>query len=137
MILVPRLPVDGKKVVEHRITFGTKERELIDQFSLSYRINSVAPSFAEIVKDATALYAIGVAIEIIFDVNLPFIVTTDDAQELWDGLKDWFSSGLAKEAAIRKGFGVEIFSTLGALLNVGLGSLPDLDLPVSEESGVV
>ena len=48
---MPRLPVDGKKVVEHRITFGTKERELIDQFSLSYRINSVAPSFAEIVKD--------------------------------------------------------------------------------------
>ena len=87
---MPRLPVDGKKVVEHRITFGTKERELIDQFSLSYRINSVAPSFAEIVKDATALYAIGVAIEIIFDVDLPFIVTTDDAQELWDGLlPDW------------------------------------------------
>ena len=29
---MPRLPVDGKKVIEHRITFGTKERDLLDQF---------------------------------------------------------------------------------------------------------
>lgn len=29
---MPRLPVDGKKVIEHRITFGTKERDLLEQF---------------------------------------------------------------------------------------------------------
>lgn len=135
---MPRLPVDGKKVVEHRITFGTKERELIDQFSLSYRINSVAPSFAEIVKDATALYAIGIAIEIIFDVELPFIVTTDDAQELWDGLKGWFSSGLAKQAAIKKGLSTQLFSTIAALFQTGVRTIPDFpDLDFGEGSGVV
>lgn len=32
MITLPRLPVDGKKVIEHRITFGTKERDLLEQF---------------------------------------------------------------------------------------------------------
>jgi len=38
---VPRLPVDGKKVIEHRITFGTKERELLEDFFTSYRITSL------------------------------------------------------------------------------------------------
>ena len=38
---MPRLPVDGKKVIEHRITLGTKEREIFDHISTSYRINSI------------------------------------------------------------------------------------------------
>ena len=37
---MPRLPVDGKKVIEHRITLGTKEREIFDHISTSIRINS-------------------------------------------------------------------------------------------------
>jgi len=85
---MPRLPVDGKKVIEHRITFGTKEREIIESLSTSYAIKSVFPSFATILTDATALYAIGVLIEIIFKVDLPYIYTTDDAQQLWQSLKE-------------------------------------------------
>ena len=38
---MPRLPVDGKKVIEHRITLGTKEREIFDHISTSIRINSI------------------------------------------------------------------------------------------------
>ena len=53
---MPRLPVDGKKVIEHRITFGTKERDLIQQISNTYRIGQVAGPTVEVLKDATALY---------------------------------------------------------------------------------
>tara|TARA_Y100000361_G_C11073754_1_gene297081 strand:+ start:240 stop:620 length:381 start_codon:yes stop_codon:yes gene_type:complete len=38
---MPRLPVDGKKVIEHRITLGTKEREIFEHISTSIRINSI------------------------------------------------------------------------------------------------
>ena len=39
---MPRLPVDGKKVIEHRITLGGVEREALRSLALSYRIQSVA-----------------------------------------------------------------------------------------------
>jgi hypothetical protein len=39
---VPRLPVDGKKVIEHRITLGGVEREALRSLALSYRIQSLA-----------------------------------------------------------------------------------------------
>jgi hypothetical protein len=99
---MPRLPVDGKKVIEHRITFGTKEREIIESLSTSYAIKSVFPSFATILTDATALYAIGVLIEIIFKVDLPYIYTTDDAQQLWQSLKESFKT-LEVDREMREG----------------------------------
>jgi hypothetical protein len=40
---MPRLPVDGKKCIEHRITLGTKERQILDHISTSIRINSIDP----------------------------------------------------------------------------------------------
>jgi len=39
---VPRLPVDGKKVIEHRITLGGVERESLKSLATSFRIQSIA-----------------------------------------------------------------------------------------------
>ena len=39
---MPRLPVDGKKVIEHRISLGGVEREALRSLALSYRIQSLA-----------------------------------------------------------------------------------------------
>jgi len=39
---VPRLPVDGKKVIEHRITLGGVEREALKSLATSARITSVS-----------------------------------------------------------------------------------------------
>jgi len=39
---VPRLPVDGKKVIEHRITLGGVERESLKSLATSVRIQSIA-----------------------------------------------------------------------------------------------
>ena len=38
---MPRLPVDGKKVQEFRITLGTKEREIADSIASSLRLASI------------------------------------------------------------------------------------------------
>jgi hypothetical protein len=40
--IMPRLPVDGKKVIEHRITLGGVEREALRSLANSYRIQSLA-----------------------------------------------------------------------------------------------
>ena len=39
---MPRLPVDGKKVIEHRITLGGIEREALKSLATSARITSLA-----------------------------------------------------------------------------------------------
>ena len=39
---MPRLPVDGKKVIEHRISLGNVEREALKSLAFSYRIESLA-----------------------------------------------------------------------------------------------
>ena len=121
---MPRLPVDGKKVIEHRITFGTKERDILEGFSTAYTVKSVLPSIAEIMTDATALYAIGVLIETIFDVDLPFIYTTDDAQELWQGLEQYFKNlDLTRED--RTSFGGGILYLFDQFFYVMSGGLQD------------
>ena len=37
-----RLPVDGKKVIEHRITLGGTERQALKDLALSYRVRALA-----------------------------------------------------------------------------------------------
>jgi hypothetical protein len=39
---MPRLPVDGKKVIEYRHTLGGVEREALKSLATSYRIQSLA-----------------------------------------------------------------------------------------------
>lgn len=60
---MPRLPVDGKKVIEHRITLGGVEREALKSLALSARITSVAGEDGVLnefgsVKDVTQKLAI-------------------------------------------------------------------------------
>ena len=85
---VPRLPVDGKKVVEHRITLGTKERDLLQDLSTSYRIKSIAPSVATALTDATALYALATIYEMLTGRDIPGIINPDEAGQIWDAIKN-------------------------------------------------
>ena len=50
---MPRLPVDGNKVIEHRITFGSKERMLLEDLVTSYRIDAISgnDSIVEVLAD--------------------------------------------------------------------------------------
>ena len=68
---MPRLPVDGKKVVEHRITLGTKERSILEDISASYRIeaitgkDSVVETFSDSSKLLGVLGTIGLVLELL------------------------------------------------------------------------
>jgi hypothetical protein len=81
---VPRLPVDGKKVVEHRISFGTKERDLLQDISTSYRIQAIDPeAMMKILEDPLRViqiaYGLATAIEILgFETGLPTIADLAD-----------------------------------------------------------
>lgn len=67
---MPRLPVDGKRVIEHRITLGGKERELLADLTTSYRIDAISgnDSIVEVLGDGTkvlgALGTIGAILEL-------------------------------------------------------------------------
>jgi len=67
---VPRLPVDGKKVIEHRITLGSKERLLLQDAVTSYRIDamtgndSVFETLGDSDKVIAALATIGGLLEL-------------------------------------------------------------------------
>ena len=68
---MPRLPVDGKRVIEHRITLGGKERELLQDLTTSYRIDAISgnDSVVEVLGDGTkvlaALGTIGALLELL------------------------------------------------------------------------
>ena len=86
---MPRLPVDGKKVSELRITFGTLERELLRDLSTSYRIQAVAPALndaAKILEDPSRIiqiaYGIATTLELFgIETGLP---TPADLPELYE-----------------------------------------------------
>tara|TARA_R100001086_G_scaffold149825_2_gene79608 strand:+ start:773 stop:1174 length:402 start_codon:yes stop_codon:yes gene_type:complete len=68
---MPRLPVDGKKVIEHRITLGSKERTILEDLATSYRIDSISgnDSIVEVMADTgkiiAALGTLGALLELL------------------------------------------------------------------------
>jgi len=76
------------KTEETRITLGTKERMLLEEFSTSYRIKSVAPSLVSLLSDASALYALGTLYEILTGRDIPGLVNPIEAADFWNAMKD-------------------------------------------------
>jgi hypothetical protein len=69
---MPRLPVDGKRVIEHRITFGTKEREMIDSAIAAYQFNKVATPVVAGMSDVSFMVALAGLLALYFpDINIP------------------------------------------------------------------
>lgn len=87
---MPRLPVDGKRVVEHRITLGTKERQMVDRIVGSYQFNRVATPTVALMSNVTgmAVFAgiLAVFVPKIYDyLNLPGM---DPVEAVTQGIKD-------------------------------------------------
>jgi len=81
---MPRLPVDGTKVIEHRITFGTKERQLLESYQEAYIVGNVGtlldglgiPEITKQFKDPTEMigvfYSIAMVLEFLgIETGLP------------------------------------------------------------------
>jgi len=86
---MPRLPVDGKRVVEHRITFGSKERDMIESAIASYQFNRVATPTVDLMKDVSGMTVFA---SILIAFGVPIILPVEEGMEavttaIGDGLK--------------------------------------------------
>ena len=86
---MPRKPVSNVEGV--RIDLGQKERDLLEELAASYRLKAILPQIAEIVTDASAMYALGVIYEVVTGKDLPFIISPDDsAAEMFESARNFF-----------------------------------------------
>ena len=82
-----RKPVD--KVIEHRICFGSKERQQIDSLVTSMNIKNIATPSVSILNDVTGMIALIGILELIFGVDIIINPTTDKMGDVIQDLKNW------------------------------------------------
>ena len=83
---MPRLPVDGKKVIEHRITLGTFERERLDTLITGLTIKNVATPTVALLNDVTGMIAIVAIIDQLFGYQI-LSAGTSTIEDLVDDVK--------------------------------------------------
>ena len=91
---MPRLPVDGKKVIEYRLTLGTYERERLHSLITSLQVKNIGTPLVSLMSDISgmAVFLYGMSSIIGFNFIAPDIV--EDAGDL---VKSWIDQ--LKEAA--------------------------------------
>jgi len=82
---MPKAP--SSTVITYRIELQDTERRLLNQFIDAYTLEQISTPIVEILKDASALYAVVTMIELFTDIDLP-IITPADAGEIWDAIKN-------------------------------------------------
>lgn len=120
---MPRLPVDGKKVIEYRITLGTFERRVAEEISTSLRLSSInQEAILTTLDDPTKIIQIAYSIATIAEIfgietGLP---TAGDLPEVYD----WFAKqGIIRDIPKSKD-NPSIFELLQKLLSGELGGYP-------------
>ena len=80
-----------KRVPDQTITIRFEmqesERAMFEQLVNAYTLDQVATPIVEILKDASALYAVVIMIEAFTDIDLP-IPTPADADQIWATIRD-------------------------------------------------
>ena len=90
---MPRLPVDGKKVIEHRITLGTYEREQLNRMVDGLQIRNIGQGFGAATDPLEAMFnttlgtvggaaIVAWAMKRFFGLEIP-IEDKDDLLEMW------------------------------------------------------
>jgi hypothetical protein len=67
---MPRLPVDGKKVIEHRFSMGQFERDQLDTLITGITVKNVATPTVALLSDVSALLALTAIAEAIGLIDL-------------------------------------------------------------------
>ena len=87
---MPRLPVDGKRVQEFRVTLGTYERERLDLLITGMTFRNVGIPTVALLSDVSALEALAAILEALGIIDL-----TGLAKKLGGQGKDWIDSVMA------------------------------------------
>jgi len=120
---MPRSPVDGKKVIEHRISLGTYERNMLNDIALSYRIQALNPKvILDVLDDPTKVIQIAYSIATIFEMfgietGLP---TVADIPEVIT----WFTQRGINQEVPRSADNPSIWELLRSLWSGDLGGFP-------------
>jgi len=119
---LPRLPVDGKKVVEHRITLGAKERELVQDAQWSYTFGKVGNTFSGIIGNPVFLLGLAGYIAYKLDQILDpdWRAITEDMTP--DQIKDWLETQNLVGATFGGLLGLVVGGPFGAVFGSILGS---------------
>lgn len=111
---MPRLPVDGKKVIEYRVTLGAKERELVQDAQWAYTFAQVSDTIGKIISNPVVLLGlagyIAYKLDQILDPNWREIVAGMTGEEV----NDW----LETQNLVGAGIG----GLIGAVLGLGVGA---------------
>jgi hypothetical protein len=111
---MPRLPVDGKKVIEYRLTLGAKERELVQDAQWSYTFGQIGSTIGGIVSNPVFLLGlagyIAFKLDQILDPNWREIVSEMTPDEV----KNW----LETQNLVGAGIG----GFIGGVLGLGVGA---------------
>jgi hypothetical protein len=67
---MPRLPVDGKKVIEHRYTLGQYERDQLDTLITGLTVRNVGTPAVALLNDVTGLLALTAIAEAVGLIDL-------------------------------------------------------------------
>jgi hypothetical protein len=91
---MPRLPVDGNKVVEHRITLGTYERQQLERFIDGMQVRNIGMGFGAATDPLEALFntttgtvggafVVAWALKRFFGIDVPLPTDAEDLTEIW------------------------------------------------------
>jgi hypothetical protein len=108
-----RLPVDGKKVIEHRISLGTFERNMLSDFVATKSFQNAATPIISLMKDVTGMATLYLVLNFMFpnwSLGIDLDVVDDGKGGLWDYLEIQNIAGTAI------GVGVAAYATGGLSL---------------------
>ena len=108
-----RLPVDGKKVIEHRISLGTFERNMLSDFVATKSFQNAATPIVSLMKDVTGMATLYLVLNFMFpnwSLGIDLDVVDDGNGGLWDYLEIQNIAGTAI------GVGVVAYATGGLSL---------------------
>lgn len=119
---MPRLPVDGKKVIEYRVTLGAKERELFQDAQWSYTFGKIGNTASSILSNPVIL--LGVAGYIAYKLDQ---LLDPDWREIVadltpDEIKDWLETQNLVGATFGGLLGLFVGGPFGAIFGSILGS---------------
>jgi len=119
---MPRLPVDGKKVVEHRITLGAKERELAQDAQWSYTFGKIGNTASSILSNPVILLGLAGYIAYKLDELLDPDWRAIISDMTPDQVKDWLETQNLVGATFGGLLGLLVGGPFGAIFGSILGS---------------
>ena len=118
---MPRLPVDGKKVVEYRITLGQKERDQLDTLITGITVRNVANPIVSILKDNTALIALYVFLVALYPRWAEQLGLPDDWASITEPMSPSQIAEYAQENIDYASGGGPLFGAIGGLVGLYFG----------------